>query len=342
MEKLLSVILPVYNVEKYIRASVESIFHQGMDDECFEVIIVNDGTPDNSIEIVKDIVSEHKNVIVLNQTNQGLAMARNNGISVAKGKYIIMPDSDDIILENSLKLILDVAIKTNVDIVVADFLQMTNDEISKVSDWGPFQRNEPLELKEMSGPKLFLDYMHFSNASIWHMLYRKDFLLKNGLRFIPGLFFEDLPFTPDCFLKAGKCIKINKILNIYRRCPESLTMSRFNKIKAYSLCTCVKKVWELKSEINNDPLLDNKLKNYSFELFSVLICFISHSTMGWHERGKIVSNLRNDVVGLYFMNGIKQKVVSFLFWRIPHIYIYLCVVYMPLYLKTIYSHFFVG
>ena len=87
----LSIVVPVYNVEKYVRTCIESIFKQGLDEKCFEVIIVNDGSTDRSLEVITDIISQHSNIVVINQENQGLSVARNNGIAAAKGEYILMP-----------------------------------------------------------------------------------------------------------------------------------------------------------------------------------------------------------------------------------------------------------
>ena len=117
----LSIIVPVYNVEKYIRPCIESIFNQGLDEECFEVIIINDGTKDRSMEIIADIISQHNNITVVNQENQGLSVVRNNGIALAKGEYILMPDSDDLLIENSVPKLLEAALSTKADLVVADF-----------------------------------------------------------------------------------------------------------------------------------------------------------------------------------------------------------------------------
>ena len=83
--KNLSIIIPVYNVEKYIRQCLESIYRQDLEDESIEVIIVNDGTMDNSIEIVKEIACQHTNITIINQENQGMSMARNNGMKMASG-----------------------------------------------------------------------------------------------------------------------------------------------------------------------------------------------------------------------------------------------------------------
>ena len=96
---LLSIIVPVYNVEKYIRTCIESIYRQDLNECDFEVIIVNDGTQDQSMEVIADIIASHSNIKVINQENLSLSVARNNGIAAAKGEYILMPDSDDLLID---------------------------------------------------------------------------------------------------------------------------------------------------------------------------------------------------------------------------------------------------
>ena len=114
----LSIILPVYNVEKYIRSCIESIFRQGLDEDAFEIIIVNDGTPDKSMEAIADIIAQHDNITVIEQKNQGLSVVRNTGIARARGEYILMPDSDDMLIDNSLPKLLEKAIESQADIIV--------------------------------------------------------------------------------------------------------------------------------------------------------------------------------------------------------------------------------
>ena len=108
--KQLSIIVPIYNVEKYIRMCLESFFRQEMDEETFEVILVNDGTPDKSMEVISDIIEAHQNIHVINQENQGLSMARNNGMEIATGEYILFVDSDDLLIDNSLSFLLSHAL----------------------------------------------------------------------------------------------------------------------------------------------------------------------------------------------------------------------------------------
>ena len=112
MNKQLSIIVPVYNVEKYIYKCIDSLYHQGLSDDCFEIIIVNDGTLDTSMKIVSSFVDQHSNIKIINQENQGLSVARNNGLAQAEGDYILFVDSDDFIVDNSLGIILQNALNS--------------------------------------------------------------------------------------------------------------------------------------------------------------------------------------------------------------------------------------
>ena len=85
---LLSIIIPVYNVEHYIKTTLQSVFNQNIDETSYEVIVINDGTPDNSMSIVTEFSKKHKNLSIISQDNQGLSCARNAGLQRAKGDYV--------------------------------------------------------------------------------------------------------------------------------------------------------------------------------------------------------------------------------------------------------------
>ena len=127
--KKFSIIVPVYQVEKYIRACVESIFRQGLDDDVFEVIIVNDGSTDHSMQQIADLIGQHSNIVVLEQENQGLSMARNNGMKNAYGDYIIFLDSDDLLADNCLKQLMEMTLEQQPDLIVADFEKKDDEAI---------------------------------------------------------------------------------------------------------------------------------------------------------------------------------------------------------------------
>ena len=203
---LLSIIVPVYQVEKYIRPCIESIFTQGLNDEDFEVIIVNDGTIDNSMGAIQDVIEKHHNINVINQENQGLSIARNNGMAIAKGDYISFLDSDDMFTSSTIFTILKLAIEYKPDLIVADFLRMNNHEIEIFAVAPKVFNSSDYETIHLSGIELLKQH-NPRHCYVWSTIYKRSFLESNNLRFVPGIMFEDIPFTHECYLKAKSSIK---------------------------------------------------------------------------------------------------------------------------------------
>ena len=108
MSPLISVIVPVYNVEDYLPRCLDSLLKQGIEEDQYEVVLVNDGSKDGSEAICKEFVNQHANFFLLNQENQGVASARNHGLDFAHGEYIAFVDSDDFLADNGLKRLVDV------------------------------------------------------------------------------------------------------------------------------------------------------------------------------------------------------------------------------------------
>lgn len=136
---LLSIIIPVYKVEKYIEKCLNSIFSNNINLSLCEVIVVNDGTPDNSMSIVDAYGAKYSNLKVINQANQGLSMARNNGIAMAKGQYVWCVDSDDWISHDCLNLIIRHISESNSDMFAVGLMSV--EEKSGKSTYVPFSRN---------------------------------------------------------------------------------------------------------------------------------------------------------------------------------------------------------
>lgn len=314
----LSIIVPVYNVQDYIRPCIESLFCQDLDEKSFEVIIVNDGTKDRSMEMIDDIVRCHNNISIVNQENQGLSMARNNGIALARGEYLLMPDSDDLLIEKTLKPLLDKALATKVDLLIAGHIVLNNKDIegkhvNNLKDWS---------FSETTGKKLFEDTHHINN--VWRTIYRKDFLIENHIEFIPGIFFEDVPFTNKCFLYANRCIKTDYLFYIYRKREASISASNnFNMRKAHDLCIAIAKTWELKNDKRITQDLLKKLNDQVFVYFHNLLYRTLFTIEPTSNKVIILKNLLSIIPDLKFTNGYKQLIISFLFRKVPTLYIYI-------------------
>lgn len=193
MNPLISIIVPTYNVEKYIRTCIESILAQTYRN--VEVIIVNDGSTDQSLAVISDLICSHHNVKVINQKNQGLSVARNTGIDVATGKYITFVDADDKIMPGFVSSLYQIADKTGADIVRGSFRDF-NGNIPK--GWVP-DFNVPTNCGT-----IVLDQFLSSNISfvVWSSIYRLDFINSNHIRFTSGILLEDGDFTTRAYMLA--------------------------------------------------------------------------------------------------------------------------------------------
>lgn len=218
---ILSIIIPVYNVEQYINKCLESIYIQQIPNDHFEVIVVNDGTEDNAMAIVGRYAGQNNNLRIVNQRNQGLSMARNNGYDISKGDYVWFVDSDDWLTKNSLQTVFN-AIENNPEIdVFATILNMYYEVSGKVV----------VEYKYNPDVKSGRDYMfrnHNANrGACQRYIFKKSFLEKHKLRFMLGVYHEDGEFANKMLYLAEKLIILPQPVYNYRiRTSGSIMSSR--------------------------------------------------------------------------------------------------------------------
>lgn len=319
--KQLSIIIPVYNVEKYISDCLESVFKQGLDENNFEVIIINDGTKDNSMEVIHELVPSHSNIIIIEQENLGVSVARNKGMAIANGEYILMLDSDDILIDNSVKPLLEKALSTQVDMIVTDYLQMNDEEIAAVKGHHPIQLG--FCGKSTTGHELLSSE---SCRNCWRILYRRLFLVTNNIIFFPGIYSQDVPFTLECFLKANRCIRSSWKFVIYRHGHNSVSSS-FTIRRAKDMCISRAKVWELTKMKGLTSEIRHKIENVAFETFCSLISATAYGHLKKTEMFEVIDFLKEKAPDFNFHNGFKQLLWSNLIKRCPHmfIYIYYCI-----------------
>ena len=213
MKYELSIIVPVYNVENYILTCLESIIKQ-KDDRC-EIVIVNDGSTDRSMEICEAFLSDYPSngIKIITQENMGASVARNTGIMNASGDYIMFLDSDDYLEHDAINVIYD-AIKTNEDCMLIGSKGFHDGEHDLIEnsfgyDTIPFGMN-PAEtlLKLDKNPQFWV--------ATWLIVIKHDFLIKNDLYFKPGIYYEDELWIPQVFVKAGSVKLINHCIYCYR------------------------------------------------------------------------------------------------------------------------------
>lgn len=206
----LSIILTVYNKEKFLSRVFSTLIKQnnvGKSD--YEIIVVNDGSTDNSLSVCNKYSKENKNMRVITQLNQGLSMARNNGVDVAKGDYVWFVDADDMISSMAVNLICEAA-KNNPDII----------PIYAITDGVEHVRNA-VDVNANTGEDILIGG-NWEPCGVFNV-FKRSFLRDNNLSFFPGIYHEDYEFTPR-MLYAAKTVKvIPKVLYTVYRDPDSIT-----------------------------------------------------------------------------------------------------------------------
>ena len=201
-----SIIIPVYNVEEYIKRCLDSVNNQTFKD--YEVIVVNDGTEDNSMKIVKDY-----DVVTINQKNQGLSMARNNGVKKTKGEYILFLDSDDYLEEETLENINE-ALSSNPDLVRFQIKEVEDSNVKEYPEEPFTNLNGEEAFKRIS------NYHFVENA--WCYAIKKEYYLENNFEFKKGTIHEDFGLMPLIIIKAKKVTSIPYIGYNYVQRPNSI------------------------------------------------------------------------------------------------------------------------
>ncbi len=205
----ISIIIPVYNVEKHLDTCLESLFNQGLDDSEFEIILIDDGSTDSSPLIANKWAGKHNNILFLSQENQGQAIARNVGLSLATGRYIQFVDSDDYLLPNKLSTLLQIADENNIDALVYSFLVQQKDGSVK-----PFSIPNVKYNSIFSGEEILLNYFIF--GSICRGIFRRSVFENNKLLFRKGIAHEDVELCFRLFPNLDRIMFIDDNVYFYR------------------------------------------------------------------------------------------------------------------------------
>jgi glycosyltransferase involved in cell wall biosynthesis len=237
-----SVIIPVYNLEEYIEEGIKSILNQTFKD--IEVIAVNDGSSDNSLDILKSFANKDNRVSVVDlPENRGQSAARNEGFKQASGKYIYYFDGDDILKENALEILFNEAESNDLDIVNFDAETFYHDE---KLDFDPnYNRIDKIPDKIFNGKEYF-DYLVLNNlltVSTPLNLIRRNYIIEKNLKFIEGIIHEDEIYITNLYIEARTVKHIDKVL-YKRRIRSNSTMT--SKKSRYNLISYIKVISELK------------------------------------------------------------------------------------------------
>lgn len=225
----ISVVVPVYNVEKYLKECIDSIINQTLED--IEIICVNDGSTDSSLDILNDYAKKDSRIIVINKSNSGYGHTMNMGLNAATGEYIGIIESDDFADKNMFEDLYKLAKEYDADIVKGDWYNYwSKNKFARKNN--RISSAKALKLTNSKQDKSLLRI----NPSVWSAIYKKKFLNKYNIRFLetPGASYQDLAFSFKVFALAEKLILTDKAYLYYRQ--DNMNSSVKSKTKVYCVC----------------------------------------------------------------------------------------------------------
>ena len=226
----LSILVPCYNVEKYLPECLDSIVGQTLND--IEIIVINDGSKDSTLDIIKSYAKRDKRIVVIDKENEGYGKSMNRGLDAATGEYVGIVESDDWVESDMFENLVKIADKNKLDVVKSNFYQYTTTNGIK----NVIHNNLPeSDLNHLIYPKQNIG-VFFASPAIWSAIYNREFLTKNDIRFLesPGASYQDTGFNFKVFACAKRAYLLPNAWLHYRCDNENSSVKSSGKI----FCVC--------------------------------------------------------------------------------------------------------
>lgn len=307
MAVLLSIVVPVYDVEQYLPRCIDSILKQSFTD--FELILVNDGSPDNCPIICDEYADKDDRIKVIHKENGGLSDARNTGINKARGKYISFIDSDDFIVENTYEVLISQAEINSLDIITGNALNYYSEENIRL-------KTRKRSFESVLNGRSFLKKSYDEGAMVHCVvssIYSSALIKDNNLFFKKGILHEDNLWTPQVFLKAERVMYYDIDFYMHFQREGSITKRKDktkNGIDLINICYELEEIYKtIQEEDIRDILNDVLVSTY---LRAVCIGNLTR------KEYKCIVN-RSFVVGKSYR--IKNKIKAAIFFASPMLYV---------------------
>ena len=284
----ISIIIPTYNVEKYISQCFSSILHQTFQD--YEIIVVDDCSSDNTTSLIEGYIPYFKNRLRLIKRKKnfgGASVPRNMALKVAKGKYVFFLDGDDIIVNNALELLYNIAEQTQAEVVHVEKYLVPDGDGSVINEntkfhidshqLAPFVDKVTLETDNIGNR---IERFCQKNFLWWacSKLFLRDFLVKNNIQFAEMISVEDMIFSFKCICCAKKYVRIPNAIYIYRQNPYSMTRNKITvEYQLHRYLTVLLKGTSALFQFTDEHRFFSENPKYK----SMIINFFIRTNIGW-------------------------------------------------------------
>lgn len=282
----ISMIIPVYNAEKYLKRTINSIINQSIGFENIELILVDDNSQDNSKSIIEEYVAKYDNVIgIYSNENHGFpGFGRNNGIEIASGQYIMFSDNDDEHDKDLCLKLYEAIVSEDADIASCDKVKRDNIKDIPVSEkyvGGKLSSNGNIIVSND-------DLAYFEDITIWNKIFKKEIIADNNIRFVENMLAEDLLFCLEVFFNSSKLVYLEKYYGYFWDMHEESLSHECSPKHVENLLNSIPEMFKILDKYNKKDLDSFYFKFY---LRNLLRFFIDVNTTG--------SNLKSMIKKLY-------------------------------------------
>lgn len=259
----ISVIVPVYNSEKFLERCLDSLINQTLKD--IEIICINDGSTDNSESILEKYSQSDSRIKIITKENEGVSISRNIGIDRATGEYIGFVDSDDWVDLNYFEKLYNAAKKYDTDIAVAGIIRL--DKFRKRTY---LHFNQEITTKDINTKVKLCDIP--DRCYVWNKIYKTEKIRQKNLKFAEGTFYEDVIFTPKALYNLNQMVTVPDTFYYYWRHAGSIVTLRSQKVKEDYKCALREAISFFKKyDIDVSELLPEikKYKIFGFSIFKI-------------------------------------------------------------------------
>lgn len=286
---LVSIIIPVYNVETYVERCIRSIMEQDHGEIELEIIAINDGSTDKSYSVLKILEKEFSILKVLDQENQGLGSTRNRGIQEAKGKYLWFVDSDDFVADDCLAHIFEILHRKGPDILAMDF-SCTNENGEPIK-WIDFKLNFKGKTT-LDGPEFYA--LNYANSYIWLYLIKKTLFTENNLHFKPRINMQDSELMPRLLEHVQNISFFDKEVYRYVKRHDSFINNNDEKVRTKYYLSIIEVGFHLrqfKTELAEWSLIRKALEKKLLDINKILFLQFLYTNFNGQNLNIIMENL---------------------------------------------------
>lgn len=304
MNPKVSIVMAVYNVEKYIKQSLDSAINQTFKD--IEIICIDNNSSDNTVRILKEYAQKDSRITIIeNENNLKQGLARNQGIQIAKGEYICFLDGDDWYDLSFVEKLYSKSKKDDSDITICCWLPYDN--VSKKLNYSHVysqlkQISEELNDRAFSWREIAQDSVFWQSSVPWDKMYKKTFLLEKDVKFPDGVFFEDNVFVYDAIFKSEKMSILRKNLVFYRTNRKNAVTNRNNKTFFDYL-----KIFNLIEENLKKINLYDEMK-YAFLNYKIISLYWWYMKIGFIYKREFFNKIKEDFKKIYLTEEEKKLI----------------------------------